>query len=99
MSQSTFKQKIITFGPFICLILGIVFIVLATIILPIVLKASITDELKMVPDTYEYWGQSPGKTKSVTKRNFAFFNFTNPREFLYQNKKPVFHQANGYLLQ
>jgi len=53
----------------------------------------------MAPDTYEYWGQSPGQTKSVTKRNFAFFNFTNPREFLYQNKTPVFNQIDGYLLQ
>jgi hypothetical protein len=53
----------------------------------------------MGDDTYEYWGQNPGKTNSVTERNFTFFNFANPREFLYQNKTPKFNVINGYLLQ
>lgn len=99
MGKSNCKQKLKFIVPPICMIIAVVFIVISTITLPTVLKESINDELKMAPDTYEFWGQSPGQTKSVTKRNFTFFNFTNPREFLYQNKTPIFNQIHGYLLQ
>lgn len=79
MTKSTCKQKLSYIVPSACIIIAGIFIILSTTTLPAVLKSSIADELKMGPDTYEYWGQSPGMTKSVTRRNFTFFNFTNPR--------------------
>ena len=43
------------------------------------------------PEKVEMWGQNPGHSKTVTLRNYTFYNFTNPREFLYHNATPRFH--------
>jgi hypothetical protein len=69
------------------------------LIFPSLLRSTIQEMIKMAPDTYEFWGQSPGGTKTITQRNFTFFNFTNPRGFLYHDEKPNLTQVNGYLLQ
>lgn len=98
MANSTWKHRLSFIVPSCCIILAGIFIILSTITIPAFLKATVAEELKMAPDTYEYWGQSPGKADSVTNRNFTFFNFTNPREFLYQNATPVFTATHGYLL-
>lgn len=53
----------------------------------------------MTPENVDTWGQNPGSTKTVTFRNFTFYNFTNPRGFLYRGQKPKLHEVNNFLLQ
>ena len=84
-------EKIKCIAPLVCIGLSIFILIFATLILPSIIKSTIHEELKMSSDTYEYWGQFPGKTRTVTVRNFTFYNFTNPRQFLYQNAIPKFH--------
>jgi hypothetical protein len=77
------KKKIVCAG--IC---GFIFLALGIFTLawlPAIIKDVILDGVVLSPETYETWGANPGSTNTLTLRNFTFFNFTNPRGFLYRN--------------
>lgn len=67
---------------------------------PFLLASLIDSQAKsgivMTPDNENLWAHIPGGTNTITYRNFTFFNFTNPREFLYQGQKPLFREVSGY---
>ena len=46
----------------------------------LVLKSVVLD-----PEKIETWGQNPGRSNTLTLRNFTFYNFTNPRKYVYRN--------------
>ena len=67
---------------------------LSSIINEVILEGVVLD-----PATFDVWGENPGQTGTVTLRNFTFYNFTNPREYLYHNATPKFTEISNYLFQ
>jgi hypothetical protein len=59
----------------------------------------VLDGVVLAPETYDLWGANPGSSGTVTLRNFTFFNFTNPRGFLYRYETPVFTELANYAYQ
>ena len=53
----------------------------------------------MTKQTQNLWAHIPGDTETLVMRNYTFFNFTNPKETLYKNAKPVFREISGYKIQ
>lgn len=50
-----------------------------------IVDSAILDGVVLDPKTMNIWGANPGSTNTLTLRDFTFFNFTNPRGFLYRN--------------
>ena len=44
----------------------------------------------MQESNHNLWAKIPGDTDMVIYRNFTFFNFTNPLDFVFYNKTPEF---------
>jgi hypothetical protein len=61
---------------------------------PIVVKSLLNSTIKsqvvMTESNHHLWGLVPGDTGMVMFRNFTFFNFTNPLDFMLYNKTPEF---------
>jgi len=49
-----------------------------------VINNVILDGVVLAPETYNLWGANPGSSNTLTLRNFTFYNFTNPRGYLYR---------------
>ena len=59
----------------------------------------VLDSVWMDPDKVESWGQNPGRSNTITIRNYTFFNMTNPHGYLYHNQTPKFNEINSFMLQ
>lgn len=55
-----------------------------------VLREFIKSNVVMSPDTYDLWGANPGSSNTITVRNYTFYNFTNPRGYMYRGEMPRF---------
>ena len=44
----------------------------------------------MSPDNYNLWGKIPGESGIKLLRNFTFYEFQNPNQFLFDNELPIF---------
>ncbi|CAD8079287.1 unnamed protein product [Paramecium primaurelia] len=93
------KWKII-FSTFTCCTVS--FLVLAIItpfVLHSIIKSQAQDEAIMSSSNYALWGQVPGDTKTYLKRDFTFFQFTNPYDVMFRGKKPIFVEKGPYTYQ
>lgn len=81
-------------------ILGVLLIILA-VVLPFVIESAIQKEAKeqiiMRNNNFNLWGIIPGQSEVNMRRMYYFYNFTNPKEFLYQNERPVFVEVGPYI--
>ena len=71
-------------------VLGLIFIFMGLFILDGLIQNMAQDSIKMVNDTYEIWGEVPGKTDTLTIRNCTLFNLVNPDGFIYRQERPIF---------
>lgn len=80
-------------GMYVCGICTLIFIIFASIS-AVILGSLINSEAKkgivMTNENENLWAHIPGDTQTDIIRNYTFFNFTNPKEVLYRNAKPVF---------
>lgn len=83
----------------ICTFLFTALLLFTLIGLDSLIDSVILEGVVLAPETADTWGNNPGSTNTLTLRNFTFYNLTNPKEFLYRNQKPVFHEVTNYLLQ
>jgi hypothetical protein len=82
------KKRVISGS--ICTVIFLALSIFAIFGLQSVVDSAILDGVKLTPDTYDLWGENPGSSNITTSRNFTFYNFTNPRDYLYRNKLPKF---------
>jgi hypothetical protein len=82
------KKRVISGS--ICTVFFLALSIFAIFGLQSVVDSAILDGVKLTPDTYDLWGENPGSSNITTSRNFTFYNFTNPRDYLYRNKLPKF---------
>ena len=79
-----------------------VFLALA-IALPIVINSAIVSQAKdkaiMKVGNQNLWGEVPGDSGAQITRNFKFYNFTNPDEFLFENQIPEFDEIGDFIYQ
>ena len=52
--------------------------------MPAIVDKIVLKSVWLDPDKVDSWGQNPGRSQTVTMRNYTFFNMTNPHRFLYQ---------------
>jgi len=69
----------------VCALVLLVLGMFAAIGLQGVVDGVILDGVVLAPENSDLWGQNPGKSNVTTIRNFTFFNFTNPRGYLYRS--------------
>ncbi len=68
----------------VCLLLFLGLAIFTLVGLNPLIDSVILDGVVLAPETYDLWGANPGSSEIATVRNFTFFNFTNPRGFLYR---------------
>lgn len=76
------QKKVICGG--VCTIVLLILGLYAALGMQSLVDSTILDNVKLAPENSDLWGQNPGKTNISTIRNFTFFNFTNPRGYLYR---------------
>lgn len=80
----------------------LVFLALA-IALPFVIESFIVSQAKqkalMTGGNQNLWGEVPGDSQAQITRVFKFFNFSNPEEFLFENKTPIFDEVGDFYYQ
>lgn len=82
------------------IILGGILVIMA-FVLPIIientLKKEAKDQIIMTPHNFNLWGLIPGQSEVSMRRRYYFYNFTNPKEFLYHNQRPEFIEVGPYI--
>ncbi|EGR32021.1 hypothetical protein IMG5_098570 [Ichthyophthirius multifiliis] len=53
----------------------------------------------MTSKTHSQWGMIPGDTKMEIERQFTFYNFENPEDFVFRGKKPHLQESKKFYFQ
>lgn len=91
------RKRVVCGG--VCLFIFIGIGIFTLVGLDSLINQAILDGVILDPANYELWGQNPGSSGVLTLRNFTFFNFTNPRGYLYRGEAPVFTEISNFAYQ
>ena len=75
----------------ICLAIFLALFIFTLVGLNSLIDSVVLDGVILAPETYDLWGANPGSSNALTVRNFTFYNFTNPRGYLYRGEIPKFN--------
>ncbi|EAS04570.2 CD36 family protein (macronuclear) [Tetrahymena thermophila SB210] len=86
----------------ICGVMGVLLVV-AGCVVPIAINAiiqkQVASQITMTDSNQGMWADIPGDTKAFIVRNFTFFEFKNPFEFLFKQQTPVVQESKVYSYQ
>lgn len=82
-----------------CTVLFVVLACISALVLGKIITAQAKAGVVMTASTEGLWAHVPGETETVIIREYTFFNFTNPKEFLYKGARPVFREVSGFQIQ
>ncbi|KAL4503018.1 hypothetical protein ABPG72_014247 [Tetrahymena utriculariae] len=86
----------------ICGVMGVLLVV-AGCVVPIAINAiiqkQVASQITMTDSNSGMWADIPGDTNAFIVRNFTFFEFKNPFEFLFEQKTPIVQESKVYSYQ